>query len=481
MPGSHPNNLARVAFKLEPTMKKNTPEYLKRLILEKTGLWLREQDDKNLLAAIAERMALHHLSSHDDYYRLLLTDDEASRKEFEHISICLTTGETYFFRDDGQFALLRDKILPELIEHRKAERSLRIWSAACATGEEAYSLAMLLDELLPQQAGWNLLIIGTDINTQAINKAQNGIYPQWSFRMAGTGLQQKYFRPHKDAWELSKRIRGMVKFCSGNLLMDKFPIQESDLHDMDLILCRNAFIYFEPTAVSRIAAKLADTLAKGGYLITGHGELHAHQVEGLRTRMFQESVAYQKSAEHSIADCGMRISELKPESAEGLFLNPHSALPIPQLNTPQSAVPHSEFRTPQSTIPQSLMVFAWQHANLGELDKAAQSCSEEIKISPLNAEPYYLLALIAQERGNLVEAKKLLKQAIYLDHTFIAAYLELGEIYKRENDAPRAQKMRDTARGLLKILPADTPVAALGASTAGEILFYLEKQKGVAS
>lgn len=466
-------------------MKEFTLQRIKELVSAHTGVSLCERDDEALKKMIHERLRLLKLSTPEEYCQLL--DSGADhRREQEQLSILLTTGETYFFRDKGQFALLRETILPELIERRKAERALRIWSAACASGEEAYSLAMLLNELLPQQADWNLFILGTDINAESIEKARRGFYSPWSFRMIEVGLQQKHFRPHKDAWQLDARIRGMVQFRVGNLLTDKFPDAVSDLHDMDLILCRNMFIYFEPDAVARIAAKLADTLAQGGYLITGHGELHARLVKGLRARMFPESVAYQK-----ISDFGLRSAELKPTTpimdwglARRLAVSPSTILRTGVANPNMTNVGvHASHQPAKSEsaiqTPQSANETAWQYANLGNLDKAAQSCREAIKIDRFHAEPYHLLALIAQERGDLAEAKSLLKQAIYLDPAFIAAYLELGEIYARENDAPRARKMRANARDILKTLPAETPVAAMGASTAGEILLYLEKQNEV--
>ena len=453
-------------------MEESPLKRIRKIISGQTGVLLREHDDEALKKMIQERLRLLKLSSLEEYCQLL-SSGEDSRREQEQLATLLTTGETYFFRDKGQFALLKEKILPELIERRKSERSLRLWSAACSTGEEAHSLAMLLDELLPQQADWNILILGTDINSQAINKAQRGIYTQWSFRMVEAGLQRKYFRPHKDAWELDARIRGMVKFRAGNLLMDEFPDPASDLHDMDLILCRNTFIYFEPTMVDRIAVKLADTLAEGGYLVTAHGELHAHQVRGLRTRIFPESVAYQKGR---IEEAGFRIEQPKTATtanARRLVVsaaNPNTA----NVGIPASSQPTKSQSSILNPASQSCIESAWTQANLGDLDGAAQSCREAIKIDSFHTEPYYLLAQIAQERGDVAEARNLLKQVVYLDPAFIAAYLELGEIYAREGDTLRAQKMRAAAGGILKTLPADASVAAMGASTAGEILLYLE-------
>ncbi len=455
-------------------MKEVILERIKRLVAMHTGVLLREHDDEALKKIIQERLRLLKLSTPEEYCQLLSSGAD-SRREQERLAVLLTTGETWFFRDQGQFALLRETILPELIERRKDKRSLRLWSAACSSGEEAYSLAMLLDELLPQRADWDLLILGSDINADAIEKARRGLYTQWSFRMTEPELQLRYFRPHNDAWELDGRIRAMVQFRRGNLLMDEFPDPAADLHDMDLILCRNTFIYLEPKVVGKIAAKLAAALAEGGYLITGHGELHAQHMKGLRTRIFPESVAYQK-----IADCGVRIEE-QGISDFGVRIAEDSiadcGVRIADCGGGTSGAAsgfNSAIRTPKSEIPCSAIESAWQHANLGELGRAAQICHEQMKAFPFDAEPYYLLAQIAQERGDAA-AKELLKRAVYLDPAFVAAYLELGEIYAAEGDASRARKMRAAARGLLKTMPAEQPVAALGAVTAGEALLYLEQ------
>ena len=154
----------------------------------------------------------------------------------------LTNGETYFFRDHGQFDLLRLRLLPELIERRRDAKTLRLWSAGCSSGEEAYSLAMLLDMLLPKRDGWNILILGSDIDEAALAKARRGHYGQWSFRMAPPALKQRYFQRKGDEWMLDERIRSMVTFRTSNLIGETFP--SAELRDMDLILCRNVFIYF---------------------------------------------------------------------------------------------------------------------------------------------------------------------------------------------------------------------------------------------
>ena len=133
------------------------------------------------------------------------------------------SGETYFFRDHGQFDLLRLRLLPELIERRRGAKTLRLWSAGCASGEEAYSLAMLVDMLLPERDGWDILILGSDIDQTALAKARRGHYGQWSFRMVPPALQQRYFQRKGDEWALDERIRRMVTFRAGDLIGEPFP------------------------------------------------------------------------------------------------------------------------------------------------------------------------------------------------------------------------------------------------------------------
>jgi chemotaxis protein methyltransferase CheR len=445
----------------------------KDLIANRIGLLVREQDDALLHKVIADRVRALHLASAEQYC-VFLGSDADIRLEREALANFFTTGETYFFRDSGQYALLQNQILPELLERRKRELALRIWCAACATGEEAYSLSILLDELMIDRSRWNIFILGTDINPDAIEKARLGIYTDWSFRGTSGERQQRHFRQNKSNWILDNAVRRSVTFRKLDLLADEFPDQASELYDMDLILCRNTFIYMSPHAVSRITDKFADTLADGGILLTGHGELYAHHSGKLCARVFPESIVYQKAP------------------AAAVLPDTESSLEIPARTIPAAVTPHQKYKTifqaeatastlkPQADAitrrdaPVSEMQLAWQYANRGQRDKAAKCCGVLVEKNPLTAEPHYLLALLAQESGDFAEAKDRLKKVIYLDPLFIAAYLDLGDLYEREGDVARAEKMRATARDLLQALPGDEPFKIYGASTVKTVLQYVE-------
>jgi len=443
----------------------------RNLIASRIGLLLREQDAAMLRKVVAERVSALNLSGAEQYCQFL-GSDAGIRHEREKLVIPLTTGETYFFRDSGQHVLLQDRILPELLERRKMERALRIWCAACSSGEEAYSLAILLDELMGDQLQWNIFILGTDINHHAIEKARRGIYTEWSFRGMSNERRQRYFHHHKDTWVLDDSIRSRVTFQTGDLVADEFPDQTAELYDMDIIFCRNAFIYMAPYMVSRIADKFTETLADGGILITGHGELYAHHLGKLRARVFPESIVYQKVSAPFFSQPPAPLAETQwpvPKKLTAVFpavQKSRAAVPVPP---PQQAV--AEIGKEKAV---SEMLQAWQWANQGQREMAAQSCSEMIARNPLDAEPHYLMALLAQERGDLAEAKDLLKKVIYLAPSFIAAYLDLGDLYAREGEGARAVKMRSTARDLLKKLPGNQQVKLYGASTVNEVLQYIE-------
>lgn len=443
----------------------------RNLIASRIGLLVREQDDAMLRKVVAERVRALNLSCAEQYCQFL-GSDEGIRHERKELVIPFTTGETYFFRDSGQHVLLQDRILPARLERRKMERALRIWCAACSSGEEAYSLAILLDELMGDQSQWNILILGTDINHHAIEKARRGIYTEWSFRGMSDERRQRYFHRHKDTWVLDDSIRSRVTFQTVDLVADEFPDHAAELYDMDLILCRNAFIYMAPHMVSHIADKFTETLADGGILITGHGELYAHHLGQLRARVFPESIVYQKVTPPFFSQPPASLVETQrpvPEKLKAVFpavQKAKAAVPVPP---PQQAAADAAKEKAVSE-----MLQAWQYANQGQPEMAAKSCSEMIARNPLDAEPHYLMAMLAQERGNFAEAKNLLKKVIYLAPSFIAAYLDLGDLYAREGEDARAVKMRSTARDLLKRLPGDEPAKLYGSSTMNEVLQYVE-------
>ena len=512
-------------------------EQFKKIISDKTGLHVPDQDSKKLSDLIALRRKSHNLSGVEEYYHLLAGSGGQSRDEWREIMLYLTTGESYFFRDKGHFFLLRNIVLPDLIKSREKEHALRIWSAGCSTGEEPYSVAILLDMLLPDLKAWDISIIGTDINEDALKKAERGIYTQWSFRTVDKEIQRKYFsRHHKDEWEIDGRIKKMVKFRQGNLMEDDFPSQASGISTMDSIVCRNVFIYFKSESVSAVLAKFTRTLNPGGYLITGHGELFGQDHFNLNQIMLPEAVIYKK-----VAGSGKTVHEFRKEikDARTKETKPiHTLSPISGLNTKNfisktpSPLPSPSRGEGYNTTPllrggdegegdvcgftndriskstkenpkkqmegliesgrhsaahkkagkvlnvcsedyEMHFMTAQSCANFGDYEKAENSCRKAIQIHPTSAGPYFLLAQIVEAKGCDEAAKDFLKNALYLDPAFIAAYIELGGLYEKGNDLRRANKSRSTAIELLRSLPSQEHIKPYN-MTAGELLGYVE-------
>jgi chemotaxis protein methyltransferase CheR len=273
-------------------------EHVKHLITARTGLLLRDEEQARLNKAVCARLRRLRLSDLKQYCELL----RHNTSEWDELMPLLTTGETYFLRDQGQCGVIEHHLLPALIECNRHRRSLRLWSAGCSSGEEAYSLAVLIDKLLPDRDNWDIRIIGTDINPQALEQARRGRYDIWSFRMSGPDFRARYFQQRGNQWEVIDSIRSLVTFRPSNLVADPFPNPAVSLHEMDLILCRNVFIYFHRDAITHVLSKLAATLVPGGYLLTGHTELHGQDLGPLRLRLLPGAAVYEHTGGNAPAE-----------------------------------------------------------------------------------------------------------------------------------------------------------------------------------
>lgn len=202
----------------------------------------------------------------------------------------MTTNETFWFRDRGHFELLKERLLADL--SRQRFRTLRIWSAACSTGQEPYSIAITALEAVRE--GWlsraNLRIVGTDLSQQVLKTAADAVYSDLSLsRGLPEPLRQRYFQPHANGWRLKPEVRALVRFQPFNLLKPY-----TALGRFDLIFCRNVLIYFTPETKRDILQRLAAALEPGGYLFLSSTETLPESVEALQPRSLQGTRIYQR-------------------------------------------------------------------------------------------------------------------------------------------------------------------------------------------
>ncbi|MBC8018986.1 MAG: protein-glutamate O-methyltransferase CheR, partial [Verrucomicrobia bacterium] len=226
-----------------------------------------------------------------------LVSGQLAKEQEEILADHLTIGETYFFREQKSLDVLENRILPDLIASRRgSEQRLRIWSAGCSTGEEPYSLAILLSRLIPDLREWQITILATDINSRSLGKAVQGVYGDWSFRGVPQWIRQKYFTKTPDGrYELPHAIRRMVTFSILNLAEDSYPSLSTNTNAMDIILCRNVLMYFERQQQQRAIQGFQRSLLEGGWLVVSPCETSPAYSACFETVMFPEAAFYKRN------------------------------------------------------------------------------------------------------------------------------------------------------------------------------------------
>jgi len=240
-------------------------DFLRKLLKERSGLDLSADKQylvESRLIPLARRAGLPGLA---ELVQKMKSGAEALTTD---VVEAMTTNETFFFRDKIPFDHLRDTILPTLLQTRANRRTLRIWSAACSSGQEPYSIAMCLKEKAPQLAGWRIEIVATDLSQDVLEKSKSGIYSQFEVqRGLPVQLLVKYFTQIGELWQIAADIRSMVQYRQLNLLQDF-----SHLGKFDVIFCRNVLIYFDQETKTGIFERIAKSLEPDGMLVLGAAE-----------------------------------------------------------------------------------------------------------------------------------------------------------------------------------------------------------------
>ena len=262
------------------------------LISKECGIFLKESKKDFLRTRIEKRLQLSNMGSFFQYYKYISNNDDELTAFLDDITI----NETSFFRNVNQFDMLREKILPEIIEkkRRKMDYNLRIWSAGCATGEEAYSLAIEVAEALHDLPFWNVLIMASDLSWRCISKGIKSIYSEEKLAYVPEKYIEKYFNKSEDSYELKNNVKKLVLFDFHNLC------HESGLKNIDIIFCRNVMIYFDIEEQKQLISRLNRTLKAGGYLFLGHAESLRDVISNgdFRLICWNKGAAYQKAEDH---------------------------------------------------------------------------------------------------------------------------------------------------------------------------------------
>ena len=433
-----------------------------------------------------------------------------SKSQLETLARHLTVGETYFFREEKSLDALTNHILPELVRSRReSERRLRVWSAGCSTGEEAYTLAILLDRLLPDIEDWQVTILATDINARSLGKASEGVYGEWSFRGTPAWVKAKYFERKKgDAYEIIPRIRRMVKFSPLNLAEDAFPALWNNTNAMDAIFCRNVLMYFAPEQKRKVVRKFSHALVNGGWFVVSLSELSNEQFTEFASVNFPGAILYQKRDAAQAAAQYLFQSDARTVSAHPLHkvnelvaANQGTRQPTDEVKETFSAemdesgeaselgamryadaltlYMQGRYREAADLLLRHIsdergdtathVLLARGLANQGELPEALRWCEKAIALDKTRAASHYLRATILQEQLQMEEATRSLRRALFLDQRFVLAHYALGNIMRQQGKLREAEKHFENALALLRSYSPEEALPESDGLTAGRL------------
>ena len=403
-----------------------------------------------------------------------LISTNLKKDQIEILASYLTISETFFWREPQVFSALTDFILPDLIASKKnGDRNIRIWSAGCSSGEEAYSLAIALHKAIPDIKDWNILILATDINPKVLNKAVSGIYSRWSFRNCPPWLKTDYFHTiGSDNFEIIPEIKNMVTFANLNLTEDVFPLQFNNTYAMDIIFCRNVLMYFTDEWISKISQNIFHSLTKNGWFVVSSCELSSQVFPHFNSVNFPGAIFYRKSKKGILSSIKVPSIDFigqvdfpkladRPVSAETVLHNTNLAsdtlfnfskltIATEQENA-TTYIPESEVTS--ETEPVNITISKIRVlANQGHLPEALSLCNDEIAVDKLSIGLYFLRASILQELDNPIEAIASLKQAIYLDPNFIMGHFALGNLFIKQGKPKNSKRHFNNVLDLLSTL-----------------------------
>lgn len=401
-----------------------------------TGLRVHNGRRDEAIRTIDEVLAnIHPLGMHD--LLVALRTSVFNESLWQKFIQAITVGETYFYRDQGQFDALRMHILPQLIAEREktGNRQLRLWSAGCASGEEPYSLAMLLHEVLPDIDAWNITILGTDINLAFLERARRGLYRASSFRNETPEyLQKRWFKATPKGYQLDQTIRDMVVFQPLNLASSQYPSADNFTLNMDVIVCRNVTIYFDPTTVIEIIGRLHQSLNELGNLIVGHSELSTTLYQNFQTQRYQQAIFYQKAAPAKVKPRVAPVTSSRVKSQPALRRVLASLPPAaPKLKAPVA---------PADTPDNSLEI-AWSQAkeaaDCERWEEALEYLGQVETKHLFRPEFHYLRGLVHMAASNVDDALWAWRQALYCDPMFALAHYSLGDLYAHGGETTLAE------------------------------------------
>ena len=480
-------------------------EAIAGLIEARSGLRLKPDASFGHARLLQGKMRELQLTDVGEYRQLL----EAQPGQLDDLVDALTIGETFFFRHLEQFELIQNRILPEILAQRGEHHVIRVWSAGCSTGEEPYSLAILL-----RLAGWKdqFQITATDISRASLEKARLGVYRKWSIREPGAAWALPFLRPSGDLFTLSEAIRASVQFQRLNLATPCYPDPRIGLAQMDLILCRNVMIYFGRETIAQISARFFDTLAPGAFLLTAAADPPIEAYAPFVKEVLDDVIVYRRPAAESKAGTpvGIRKETVLPkvrdhfaarttEKAALQTATQPPTHPCPPVRNPVLGAVKPESKPFLADLDAETAFARKDYRNAARLTEArvddekaavlhlrslanldsqrAEKVSEALlSRHPISAELHYLRAAILMEMGHDDAAEEMLRRFIYLQGQSPLGLFSLAVLRQRRGDRSGARKGYQQACAACRSFPPEAPIPFSPDETVSSLLEAAQTQ-----
>ena len=383
---------------------------------------------------------------------------------FEQLVEALTIGETYFFRHRPYFDMLEREVLPEIIARRQDSKRLRIWCAGCATGEEAYSLAIAVRSVLPDVHDWQVTLLATDLNRAFLARAEAGVYGEWSFRETDPAFKAANFLAEGRRYRIRPEVRQLVRFAQLNLAEDGYPSAAGGTAGVDLILCRNVLLYFAQELTQRVVRRFHAALAPGGWLVLGPSDPRPGLLADFEMHAGDGAIVYRR------VDRDIPVSLMQPDPVRVKVADaPVAAEPRIHTLALPVAVVVSEAPVSEEADWHAAWVAARASADGGELDLAEEHCQQAIARAQMRPEPYYLFGALRQARGDDAGSLAAYRKALYVDPRFVPALFAQAAIHRRGGAPAQARQALVRAQRLLEGRVADELVLADDGLTVGRL------------
>lgn len=469
-------------------------EAVARLVGERTGLSFAPNLRSSVEQRIKQRMTERSIPDLGRYRELL----EADASAFQELVAELTVGETYFFREPEQLDFIRSRVIPELVRSPSPGGGVRAWSAGCASGEEAYSLAILLKEV---GLGGTATVLGTDLSHERLDRARRARYSRWSLRGVPPEVVDRYFAQRGNQYALTPEIREGVTFRQLNLADESYPSLASGVWTMDLILCRNVLIYLDRATVAGVARRLMRALSPRGWLFLGASDPPLSGLVECETVITGAGVAYRHPSRPRARAATVSEPPARPPPPEPSASVPERAKPpAPREPPARVAEPPPPLDATEVTSlyasreyaragerarrllerdpgdPGLWILLVRALANQGELAEAGRACTAALEHHRTSAELMYLHALLLSAAEHYGEAVAAARRALYLDRRLVVGHLVLGSVLRSLGEDEAARAALRNAERLLASAPAEGVVPASDGETARRLLATVRLQ-----